>query len=254
MFNLVDLSNKQIIVTGASSGIGKETAILLSKLGAKLILVARRESLLSETIAQLHGDGHSFYVFDLNLTNDIEALVKRIVAEHGPVDGLAYVAGTGKSVPLTQFSPEKIEAVFRINYFGFVEFVRQVSKKGRFNTGMRIVGVSSIASVCGDPAHTAYSGSKAALDGSIRCIAKELAPKGIAINSVAPAMTKTAMFEGFNKNYGENSNSGSYLLQRQYLGIGEPIDIANSIAFLISGAARFITGTCLFVDGGYTSC
>ena len=254
MYNLVNLTEKKIILTGASSGIGQQTAILLSHLGAKLILVARRENLLVETMKQLHGEGHSFYVVDLNLTSDIEALVKKIVSEQGPLDGLAYIAGTGKSVPLTQFSPEKIEAVFKTNYFGFVEFVRQLSKKGRFNVGMRIVGVSSIASVCGDPAHTAYSGSKAALDGSIRCIAKELAPKGIAINSVAPAMTKTAMFEGFNKNYGNNSGSVSYLLQRQYLGIAEPIDIANSIAFLISDAARFITGTCLFVDGGYTSC
>lgn len=254
MFNLVELTDKKIIVAGASSGIGKQTAILLSELGAKLILIARRENLLIETIQQLNGKGHCYYAYDLKLTDEIDSLVNRIVTEQGLIDGLAYVAGTGKSIPFMQFTPKKMEDIFRINYFSFIEFVRQLSKRGRFNSGMRIVGVSSIASVCGDPAHTAYSGSKAAMDGSIRCLAKELAVKGITINSVAPAMTNTAMFEGFNKNYGKNSGSGAYLLQRQYLGIGEPIDIANSIAFLLSGAARFITGTCLFVDGGYTSC
>lgn len=254
MINLVDLSGKKIIVAGASSGIGKQTAILLSQLGAELVLIARRGDLLADTVSLLDGKEHTYYEFDLNLTNNIESLVKKIVIERGKIDGLAYVAGIGKSVPLPQFSPQKIEDVFRINYFGFIELVRQLTKRGRYNPGMRIVGVSSIASVCGDPAHTAYSGSKAAMDGSIRCLAKELAPKGIAINSVAPAMINTALFAGFNKKYGENSESAGYLLQRQYLGIGEPVDIANSIAFLISDAARFITGTCLFVDGGYTSC
>lgn len=254
MINFIDLSNKTIVVTGASSGIGKETAILLSKLGARLILVARRGELLEETIKNMDGSGHTFYAFDLSQTDEIGNLAKRIINENGAIDGLAYVAGTGKSVPISLFSPEKIEAVFRLNYFGFIELVRQLTKKGRFNPGMRIVGVSSIASVCGDPAHTAYSGSKAALDGSVRCLAKELAGKSIAINTVAPAMTETAMFAGFSKNYGEGSESQKYLLQRQYLGIAKPVDIANAIAFLISPAARFITGTTLFVDGGYTSC
>lgn len=253
MFQLVDLTDRKIIVAGASSGIGKQTAITLSKLGAKLVLVARRENLLQDTLAELEGTDHSYYCCDLSNTDEIEGVVKQIVSEHGAMDGLAYVAGTGRSVPIAQFSPDKIESVFRINYFGFIEFIRQISKKGRFNPGMRIVGVSSIAAFCGDPAHTAYSGSKAAVDGSIRCLARELAPKGICINSVAPGMTDTPMFAGFNKNYGEGSDSLAYILKRQYLGIGKPEDIANAISFLISPAARFITGTCLCVDGGYTT-
>lgn len=253
MLNLVDLTDRKIIVAGASSGIGKQTAITFSKLGAKLILVARRENLLQETLHELEGEGHSYYCCDLSNTGEIEGVVKQIVSEQGPVDGLAYIAGTGRSVPLPQFSPDKIEAVFKINYFGFIEFVRQISRKGRFNPGMRIVGVSSIAAFCGDPAHTAYSGSKAAIDGSIRCLAEELAPKGICVNSVAPGMTETPMFAGFSKNYGEESDSLAYILRRQYLGIGKPQDIANAISFLISPAARFITGTCLCVDGGYTT-
>ena len=254
MLNLVDLTDRRIIVAGASSGIGKQTAITLSKLGAKVVLVARRENLLQETITELEGEGHSYYCCDLSNTGEIEGVVKQIVTEQGPMDGLAYVAGISKSFPIGLSTPEKMEATFKINYFGFFEVVRQITKKGRFNSGMRIVAVSSIAAACGDPAHTAYSASKAAIDGAIRCLAKELAPKGICINSVAPAMTNTAMFEGFNKNYGEESNSGQYILQRQYLGIAEPSDIANAISFLISPAARFITGTRLFVDGGYSSC
>ena len=252
MYNLVNLTNKKIVVAGASSGIGKQTAITLSKLGAKVIIIARRENLLQEVLNKMEGD-NSYFCFDLSNTEEIQSLVKEIVLKHGPVDGLAYVAGTGKSIPLPLFSPEKMEEIFRINYFGFIEFIRQISKKGRFNPGMRIVAVSSIASVCGDPAHTAYSGSKAALDASIRCLAKELAPKGICLNTVAPAMTNTSMFEGFSSAFGDESDSSEYIFKRQYLGLGEPQDIANAIAFLISPAARFITGTQLFVDGGYSS-
>lgn len=254
MLNLVDLTGKRIMIAGASSGIGRQTAITLSQLGAELILIARRENLLQETLTELDGSGHSYYCCDLSDTQGIGNMVKQIVAERGPLDGLAYIAGISKLYPIGLTSPEKMEEMFRINYFGFFEMVRQTAKNGRFNPGMRIVAVSSIAAVCGDPAHTAYSASKAAIDGAIRCMAKELAPKGICLNSVAPAMTNTVMFDKFGQKLGEGNGSERFLLQRQYMGIAEPADVANAIAFLISPAARFITGTRLFVDGGYTSC
>ncbi len=254
MYDFIDLTGRQFVVTGASSGIGKQTAVTLSRLGARVILIARREDKLRETLETLEGEGHACYTADLADVDAIADLVKRICTECVPLDGLADAAGISHSIPLGQFSPQKIEEVFKVNYFGFIEMTRQISKKGRFNPGMRIVAVSSVAAVCGDPVHTAYSGSKAAIDGSIRCLAKELAPKQIALNSVAPAMTDTPMNAGFNARYGADSESIKYVLQRQYLGIADPQDVANAIAFLLSPAARFITGTCLYVDGGYTSC
>lgn len=253
MIQLVDLSGKTIVIAGASSGIGKQTAITLSKLGARLVLIARREEELIDTVKELDGHDHGYYVSDLSEVESISELVKTIVSDWGKIDGLVYAAGVGTSAPLKQLTPERVQSVFDINYFGFIEIVRQFSRKGRYNEGMRIVGISSIAAFCGDMAHTAYSASKAAMDATVRCIAKELAPKSICLNTVAPAMTRTRMYENFIARYGEDSASNDYILKRQYLGIAEMQDIANAIAFLISPAARFITGICLPVDGGYTT-
>lgn len=251
---MINLSDKTIIVAGASSGIGKQTAITLSKLGAKLVLIARREDKLQEVIQAMDGEGHCYYCADLSQVETIEEVVKKIVSEQGKLDGLVYAAGIGTSLPLMQFKPEKIKKLFDINFFGFVEIVRQVCRKGRYNEGMRIVGISSIASFCGDKSHLAYSASKAAMDGAVRCIAKEVADKGICINTVAPAMTATEMYVKYLEKYGEDSESNTELLKRQYLGLAKTEDIANAIAFLLSPAARFITGTTLPVDGGFTSC
>lgn len=253
MYHLVDLTDRRIIVTGASSGIGKQTAITLSRLGAKLVLIARREDKLRQTLSALEGEGHSYYCADLSDTDSIEELIRRIVLEQGKLDGMVYAAGMSMSLPLQQFKPEKLRNLFDINYFGFIECTRQICKRGRFNEGMRIVGISSVASFSGDKAHLAYSGSKAAMDSSVRCIAKEVADKGICVNTVAPAMTATEMYEQYLVKYGEESGSHQDLLKRQYLGIAKPDDVANAVAFLISPAARFITGITLPVDGGFTT-
>ena len=250
---LIDLSGKSILVIGASSGIGKQTAITLSQIGAKLVLVARRSDRLKETFQNLAGEGHSYYSADINEIELIELLVKKIVEEQGKLDGMVYAAGVGTSLPLMQFKPEKVRKIFDTNFYGFLETVRQVSKKGRYNEGMRIVGISSIASLVGDKAHTVYSASKAAMDGAVRCLAKELADKGICINTVAPAMTETEMYMHYLEKYGNDSESNVDLLKRQYLGIAKTDDIANAVAFLISPAARFITGITMPVDGGTTS-
>lgn len=253
MDNFLQLAGKRIIVAGASSGIGLNTAFLLNKYGAKVILVARSIDKLKEAVENMQGDSNAYYAADLSNISNIEYLVKKIIQEQGKIDGLVYAAGISMSIPLQLFKPEKLHELFRINYYGFVECVRQVCKNGRYNGGMRIVGVSSIASIKGDSAHLGYSASKAAMDASVRCIAKEVASKGICINTVAPAMTATNLYYKFLEKYGEESNSNKAILERQYLGIAEPIDIANAIVFLISPASRFITGITLPVDGGLTT-
>ena len=218
MSNYLNFAGKKIVVTGASSGIGRQTAITLSEFGASVILIARREEKLKEVLSKLTGEGHNYYCLDLSDTSNIEAGIKNIVVDNGPVDGLVYAAGIDVSLPLQLFKPEKIKDVFDINYFGFIETVRQLCRKGRFNPGMRIVGLSSIAAKCGDKTHTAYSASKAAMDASVRCLAKELADRDIHINTIAPAMTNTNIYEEFYAKHGEEAKSE--LVKRQYLGIG----------------------------------
>lgn len=253
MYNLVDLTDRRILVIGASSGIGRQTAVTLSRLGAKETLVARTEEKLKETLSTMEGSGHDYFCWDVSEVDSIEELIKEIVSKDGPLDGMVYSAGVGTALPLMQSKPDKVEAAFKVNFFGFFEVVRQISKKGRFNPGMRVVGVSSCASLRGDKSKAIYSSSKAAMDSAVRCMAKELSEKGICINTVAPSMTATELYDKYLEKYGEDSKTNAELLSRQYLGIAEPKDIANVIAFLISPAAKFITGITMPVDGGLTT-
>ena len=252
MYNFLDFTGKKIVVTGASSGIGRQTAITLSRLGAQLILIARRENLLEETIGMLEGEGHSYYVADLGIVSEIEPLVKRIISEQGKTDGLVYAAGVSVTLPTSMSNYEKCMSAFNVNYFAFIEAVRHFTRKGRFNEGMRIVGISSIAAIRGDKSQVIYSGTKAAMDGSVRSMAKELAEKGICINTIMPAYTDTPMMRNFMKNFIPDFD-GNIVLDRQFLGPCLPEDIANTAAFLLSPASRMITGTSIAVDGGTLS-
>lgn len=243
---LIDLRERNILITGASSGIGKETAITLSELGAKVILVARREDKLLETMEKLEGEGHSYYIADLSKVETIEQLVSQIISEQGKLDGMIFSAGITDNLPLNFLKPEKAEYLFDVDYFSFVELTRQICRRGRFQKGMRIVGVSSPAATIGEKGHTVYAGAKAALNASIQCIAKEVADKGICVNAVAPSMVKTEMFLDYLKDNGmtedEFTNKNH---ERMYLRTIEAKDVANVIAFLVSPAAGAITGITL---------
>ena len=251
MRNLIDLSSKMIIVAGASSGIGEQTAITLSELGARVVLVARRENLLEEVLSRLDGEGHAYYTADLHELESIGALMKQITSEQGCADGLVYAAGITRPLPLKMLSPAKVYESFEINFFAFMETVRQLCKKGRYNEGLRIVGISSAASLQGSKAKELYASTKAAMDAAVRCLANELAEKQICINTVAPSLIATKLFEGYAESVGNEASQEN--IKRQYLGVGKPEDVANAIAFLISPAARFITGITLPVDGGRTT-
>lgn len=253
MFNFINLDKKKILLIGASQGIGRDTAILLSKLGAQLILVARNEDNLKETQSLLEGSNHSYYSFDLYNIDQIEDFVKNVVNKIGSLDGLVYCAGVSVNRPLKMFKPNDVDRIMKVNFNGFIEFIRCCVKRGRYGDSMNIVGVSSVAALKGDKTQTIYSASKAAMNGAMRCLAKELAERNIRINTVAPSMVKTRMYQDFLNKYGEESESNKKIFSRQYLGIGETDDIASAIAYLLSDASRFITGVCLPVDGGYTS-
>lgn len=245
------LEEKKIIIIGASSGIGEKTAEVLSEAGATVILVARRESELKRICDSLAPAKAAYYAADISQNDTIEGLFDKVVSEQGKLDGMVYAAGITDDVPLKYMTYERIIKTFNINYFGFVECVRQISMRKNYNKGMRIVAISSVASVTGEKAHLSYSASKAAIDATVRCLACELWSKGIVLNTVQPAMIRTQMYEKFLESTGEDAKMR--LKQFQYAGIGETEDVANAVTFLISPKARFITGTSLPVDGGYTS-
>ena len=251
---MIDFNGKNILVIGASSGIGEETAYVLAENGAKVLLVARREEKLKKVCENIAPELGAYYIGDVSDIDSIEKLVKKIVEENGKLDGMAYVAGISDGdVPLNYLTFDRQMNIFKTNYFGFVECVRQVTKRGMYNKGMRIAAVSSVASLRGEKALVAYSATKAAMDAAIRCIAKELGAKKICINSVAPSMVNTDMYQHFLEVQGESSDSNLRAINRQYLGLGETKDVANAIAFLLSEEARFITGITMPVDGGFST-
>lgn len=252
MHRVIDIKGKTILITGASSGMGRETAILCSKLGAKVVLIARNEEKLSDVMSNLEGEGHAYYPFDLTNLEDIEGLIKKIVSEHGAVDGFVHSAGVGSTRPIKLLTPSALNDVMVINYYSFIEVIRCLTKKKNFNEGLSIVGISSISSKQGNQTKTAYCASKAAMDASVRCLAKELANKKIRVNTVNPALIKTDIYQQFLDNSGD-SDDAKMIMTRQYLGLGESIDVANMIVFLLSDASKFITGTNVDIDGGRLS-
>lgn len=252
MKRIVDLLDKTILIAGASSGIGAETAVLCSELGAKVILIARREDKLLEVMQKLQREEHRYYSFDLNELENIEPFVKGIIKETGALDGMVYSAGIPGTRPLKMLKPAALNEVMNINFGAFVELVRCATKKNMFNKGMSIVGISSISSTMGSLGKTAYCSSKAAMDSAVRCMAKELAPNGIRVNTVCPGIIETPLFQTFQDNACESYDAQAKI-ERQYLGLGKPIDVANTIAFLLSDASRMITGASVGVDGGMLS-
>jgi NAD(P)-dependent dehydrogenase (short-subunit alcohol dehydrogenase family) len=252
MINPMDLTGKRILVTGASSGIGKETAIHLSKLGASLVLVARNEEKLLDTIFSLEGTGHSLHHFNLKDIDNIEEFLEEIINKIGKLNGLVHCAGINELRPLGITDYNFLHNTMLINFYSFVELVRVISKKKNCAKSTSVVVMSSVASIKGDKSKTAYCASKGALDSAVRAMAKELAVKNIRVNSVVAGFLKTNMYDSYIKELGEEAFNEN-VLRYQYLGLGEPIDASNAIAFLLSNASKFITGTNLIVDGGYLS-
>lgn len=256
MKDFLKLHDRHILVTGAGSGIGRQTAITLSEYGARLSLIDLNEEWLEKTAGMLAGSGHKVYQMDLSKVEDIEARIKEIVAAQGAFDGYVQCAGITMTLPLSAIKYDKLDFLMKVNFYSFFELVRVLSRKGRFNPGMSIVGVSSTASICAVPAQASYSASKAAMNGTMRSMARELASKGIRINTVLPGPTKTEMYLSYltTKSDTKNAEEENRKAPLNYLGDNEPEDVANAIAFLLSSASRQVTGVSFPVDAGYTSC
>lgn len=249
MINPMELTGKRILVTGATGGMGRETSILLSKLGAKVVLCDMNEEALQATFEALEGKGHSMYTFNLNDIDSIEGLIKTMVEEGGQFNGFAHCAGIAQARPLKMTKTSDIINQMKPNLFSFIEIVRCLSIKGRIADEGSIVAISSTASIQGKQSKVAYSASKAGLDGAIRCLVCDLKKKRIRVNSIRPCWVNTIMYKRYIERF-DDTFEIMEIKEKQYMGVTEPIEVANTIAFLLSDAAKTITGTSILIDGG----
>ena len=243
---MINLTNKSIIITGAGSGIGRETAIIASQFGANVIMLDIAEDGLVETSKALTEGKHSRYVVDLTDLDASAAIVKEIVEQYGAISGLVHCAGISSRKPLNVLKKAGFSKVMDVNFYAFVDLVRLITKRGCFADGGSIVVMSSISSIKGYKAKTEYCVSKAAVDAFVRCMALELAPKRIRINSVMPGEVLTPM--GIKSR--EMARAAGAEIEDAPLGPSEPSEIANLIVFLLSDATKTITGTNVRIDGG----
>ena len=240
------LDGKKVLVTGASSGIGRASAICAAQLGANVILTGRRQDALEETLSKCVGDGHLVVAGDLSSPD----FVKRLVETSGKLDGIVHAAGIGLMCPVGMLTEDHVDMVMRTNYYSFLELMKHYSKNKYRNAHLSVVAVSSVSSSSGWGGVVVYCGSKGALSSSVRALAIELAPKGIRVNAVCPSNVRTPMYEAGASDMNDE-DSLKELIKKQPLGLGEPEQVAWPICFLLSDVASFITGVNLPVDGGY---
>jgi len=240
------LDGKRILVTGASSGIGRACAIEAARLGASVIATGRRDTALKDTVAQCIGANH--YVVAGDIT-ELE-FVKKLIEEAGKIDGLVHAAGIAPMCPVGMLTQDHVESVMRTNYYSFLELMKYYSKSKYRNGRLSVVAISSVSSESGWGGAVAYCGSKGALSSSVRALSIELAPKGVRVNAVCPSNIRTPLYESGASEMNDEV-ALEELLKKQPLGLGEPEQVAWPVCFLLSDASSFITGVNMPVDGGY---
>ncbi len=251
--DIFTLKGKKILVTGASSGIGRQCAISCSRQGAVVVLLGRNMARLHETLA-LTSDpaGNILYSVDLLEYEHVEDVVEDIVNKIGRLDGLINSAGISTTLPINATSSDKLEHFLKTNVIGPMNLTRQfVRAKHISESGGSVVFISSVMGVVGEKGKTLYSTTKGALISAVRSLAVELAPRKIRVNTVSPGVVESPMSE--DAVYNRDEASLNKIREFHPLGLGVPEDVANASVFLLSDAARWITGTNLFVDGGYTA-
>lgn len=246
--NPMSLSGKKYLVTGASSGIGQATAIMISKLGGRVILNGRNEKRLKETVSQMEGEGHYVMPYDLSNPEGVKEYVRRCVAvDNTKLDGMVHSAGIGRDVPIRVEKREGIEQMMRIVYYSYVELLKEGTTKRAMNDGGSIVALSSSCVSKPVKSKACYSSAKAAVEMTSKVAALEMAPRKIRVNVVRPDLTLTAMTQEIFLRLKEDIPS------RFPLGYLTAEDIANTIVFLLSGVSSKITGQCVLLNAGYIS-
>lgn len=253
-FNPLDLSEQTYLVTGASSGLGKETAILLSKLGAGVVLSARSRINLHKTLDLMENKERHFVApFDFSKGMDaMTAWLEETVDSFHKLNGLVHCVGVYSPAPLKVLSDPMITESFNVNVFSAVRLAAVFrNKKICTESKKSIVFMSSVAAIAGSSGLALYSMTKGSLVSLVKSLAIELVQENIRVNCISPALINTRMTNEFLSKLSAEQLTN---IEKQHpMGLGEPSDAANAVAFLLADTAKWITGANLIVDGGYTA-
>ncbi len=245
-YNPFSLEGKTILVTGASSGIGRATAIECSKLGAKVIITARNKERLDETLNAMCGEGHEIRICNLDNEQELKEMIDSLPC----LDGLVNNAGFTKAKPIPFIKEEDIHNLFDVNAIAPIMIVKYILKQKKIHNGGSIVFTSSVAGI----GHTVvgnamYSSTKGAISAFVPCAALELAQKGIRVNAVCPGMVETNILSsGDITSEQVELDKLNYPMKRY----GKPVEIAWAISYLLSDASQWVTGTNMIIDGGWS--
>src|ERR1700752_2722925 len=243
----MNLNGKHILVTGASSGIGRQIAIDVSKLGACVTITGRNSDELKNTYNQLVGKNHNLIECDLTIADEI----KKLSTQLKELDGITHCAGIVKPVPTKFINEQQIDEVFSINFKSVVLLNAQLLQQKKINNNASIVLISTISTIHPYFGGAIYIASKAALEGYGKTLALELVSKKIRVNILQPALVKTAIYQSTIDTAFSAEEMQKY--EKQYpLGIGETEDVANAACYLLSEKSKWITGNCIPMDGGLT--
>ena len=250
MLNPMSLENKKILVTGASSGIGRATAIYCAELGAQVVLLGRDQERLEETLRAMNGGNHMVLMQDLGKDEDVTPLFNSMVADGIKLDGLVHCAGISYVMPLKSLTRERLHSVMNTNFYSFIELSRLFVKKKYSCDGASVVGISGALVSHPRKYELGYIASKAARESAVQVMAMECGDRRIRVNCVSPGNVRTEMVERIMEEQG-NRELLEQTAQRAILGWQQPEDIAKICAFLLSDASTAITARVIQSDGGF---
>lgn len=241
MYNPFTLEKKTLLITGASSGIGRAIAVDCSRSGGKLIITGRNPENLRKTLDLLEGDFHREIVADLQSSEYFE-----IISENSEnLDGIVFCAGITNYLPVKFITPEKLNEIMQTNFFSNVMITRSLIKRKKLNPSASIVFISSISTYYPAVGGAMYAASKGAIRSFAKVLAKELGPQKIRVNTVEPGMIRTDLIAELTQEQIEDDRK-KYLLGRH----GTPFDITGIVIYLLSDASQWVTGSDFVIDGG----
>ena len=243
-----EFKDKKIFITGASKGIGYALAEYLDECGATLLLHSSSEKGIDKLEERFVSDSHKFWQADFLYPEAFESNLSSILDNFGPLDCFVNCVGVRMRRPLKLLNSAIIKQTMTANFISYIELVKIITERKRFNAGLSIVSISSISAHVGGAAVSIYAASKGAVESANRCLAKELVKKNVRVNSIICGQVGT---EAYDDLMASKENSEDPILERQYMGLGVPKDVVNIIIFALSEKSKFINGQSIPADGGY---